>query len=169
VAGLRYDSAAPRPQAIGIAVSIDRAWASIGAAGGDRPHLGSVTRRPGTGWVVAEADRIQREHGCEVVVDGRGPAADLIGDLELAGVRHTVTTTAQYLDACAKVYDSVQEKNVEHGDYDDLNAAVGCAQKRYVGERWAWARKTGDVSMLEAVTLALWGLEADYDLLNSFH
>jgi hypothetical protein len=163
------DSAAPRPQAIGIAVSIDRAWASIGAAGGDRPHLGSVTRRPGTGWVVAEADRIQREHGCEVVVDGHGPAADLIGDLELAGVRHTVTTTAQYLDACAKVYDSVQEKNVEHGDYDDLNAAVGCAQKRYVGERWAWARKTGDVSMLEAVTLALWGLEADYDLLNSFH
>jgi hypothetical protein len=41
-----------------------------------------------------------------------------------------------------------------------LNDAVRAATKRKVGERWAWARHSGDVSMLEAVTLAF-GVNVD--------
>jgi hypothetical protein len=147
----------PVPAAIGVAVSMDRAWSSIGAAGGAKPHLGSVIRAPGTGWVALEAQRIQTEHGCDVILDDRGPAATLKDELDDLGVRYMATTTAEYLDACAQLFDLVQNKGVEHAGYDDLDAAVGSAVKRPVGERWAWSRKTGDVSMLEAVTLALWG------------
>ncbi len=147
----------PQPSAIGIAVSMDRAWSSVGAVGGDRPHLGSVTRAPGTAWVAAEARRIQDTYDCEVVLDDHGPASTLKTDLDELGVRYTATTTGQYLDACGQIFDLVVNKGVEHGDYDDLNTAVASAGKRSVGERWAWSRKSGDVSMLEAVTLALWG------------
>lgn len=145
----------PKPAAIGIAVSIDREWASIGAASsGPRTHLGSVDRRRGTAWLLDEAERIQREHGCKVVIDGRGPAANLIPDLRARHIRFRELSTAEYLDACVDLFDAVVEKRVEHANYSALNAAVGAAKRRDVGDRWAWARKSGDVSMLEAVTLA---------------
>jgi hypothetical protein len=148
----------PRPAAIAIAVSIDRAWASIGACGiGARPHLGAVKRERGTAWVVAEAKRIQDEHHIPVVVDGKGPAESLIEKLEVAGVVVLIASTDDYLGACADLIDRVDALDVEHAGYDDLDDAVAAAAKRMVGERVAWARKFGDVSMLEAVTLALWG------------
>jgi hypothetical protein len=58
--------------------------------------------------------------------------------------------------ACADLYDAVEAKEVTHGSYDDLNAAVAAAGWRGT-ERRVWSRRTGDVSMLEAATLALWG------------
>lgn len=157
------DTEGGKPKAIGLAVSIDRAWASIGAAStaGERPHIGSIARRRGTGWVLAEVQRIVAKHQCGVVVDGRGPASTLIDDLVEAGIPVITAATEDYLQACADLFDSVQRGDVEHGGYDDLNESVGVAQKRLVSDRWAWARKTGDVSMLEAVTLALWGANQD--------
>lgn len=155
---------------LGLAVSIDRAYASIGAAGelGGQVHIGPVTRdRYAKAWVVERLVELDRP----VVVDGRGPAADLIDDLEDAGVEVLTASTGEVLDACAGLFDAVQERRVVHGSYPELDAAVGGAQKRLVGDRWAWGRKisTADVSMLEAVTLAAWGCEqtADYDLLAS--
>jgi hypothetical protein len=148
----------PAPVAVAVAVSVDRVWSSIGAAsGGERPHLGSVAREQGTAWVAAEVKRIQDEHHCVVVVDGGGPAGALVPELEAAGVAVTVAKMGDYLEACARLYDMVDRAGVTHGDYTDLNAAVGAAQKRDVGDRWAWARRSGDISALEAVTLALWG------------
>jgi hypothetical protein len=154
----------PHPSAIGVAVSLDRAWTSIAAVGsGPRPHLGSVERRHGTAWVAAEAKRIQDRYDCSIVIDSKGPAATLIEEIEALGGRVTRTSTAEYLDACSSLFDAVAEKAVEHANYDDLNAAVGVAQKRDVGDRWAWGRKKGDVSMLEAATLAFWARPSVYD------
>jgi phage terminase large subunit-like protein len=148
----------PAPVAIGIAVAMDRAWSSIGAAGGTgKPHLGSVVRAPGTSWVAEEVQRIAAQHGCRVVLDDHGPASTLKVELDELGVEYTATTTAEYLDACARLFDLVQTGGIEHASYDDLDAAVGAAEKRAVGQRWAWSRKTGDTSMLEAVTLAFHG------------
>lgn len=146
----------PKPAAIGLAVSIDQAWTSIGAASRERRYLGAVQRFRGTSEAVAEAARIQRERSIPVVVDGRGPGAYLIPVLRDAGVDVTVTETSDYTTACASVFDAVAEQALEHGDHPDLNAAVEAASRRTVGDRWAWARKSGDVSMLEAVTLADW-------------
>jgi hypothetical protein len=154
----------PLPTAIGVAVSLDRAWTSIAAVSdAQRPHLGSVQRSRGTAWVAAEAKRIQDVYDCAIVIDSRGPASGLIEEIEGLGGRVSPTSTAEYLDACATLFDAVAEKAVEHANYDELNTAVGVAQKRDVGDRWAWARKGGDVSMLEAATLAFWARPSVYD------
>lgn len=154
----KTNAAPPAPAAIGIARGIDLAWTSIGAAStGDVPHLGAVKRERGTGWVVAEAKRIQQLHGIPIVIDGKGPAKSLIEPLENEGLTVVVAGTEDYLDACSDLSDLIEAGGVTHGDYDDLNDAVAVASKRFVGDRFAWARKSGDISMLEAVTLALWG------------
>ena len=147
--------------AIGLAVSFDRDWSSIGAATRSEgvTTVGAVERRAGVGWLVPEAKRIQDERHCAVVVDGKGPIADLIPALEAAGVNVTVATTADVLDACASIFDSVQDRTLAHPAHPDLDAAVLNATKRAVGDRWAWGRKGADVSMLEAVTLASWASE----------
>lgn len=157
---LAVDGLEPVVEAIGLAVSWDRSTASIGAAaGGDMARVGVADRRPGVGWLVAEAKRIQDKHDCVVVLDSRGPTSDLIPALEAAGVRLTLATTTDVLDGCATIFDRVREGTVAHPGHPDLDVAVAGAAKRPVGDRWAWGRKqsTGDVSMLEAVTLALWG------------
>lgn len=153
----------PPPAAIGLAVSIDRAWSSIGVcSGGEIPHLGSNKRARGTEWIVAEAKRIKDEYGIPVVIAGRGPAASLIEPLKEAGVEPIVAGIDDYQDACANLFDRVEAGTVEHGHYDDLNDAVSVAGWTS-GERRVWTRKSGDVSMLEAVTLALWGAGQDDD------
>jgi hypothetical protein len=106
---------------------------------------------------VAEVARIHRKTGAVVVIDRKGPAESLERDLVEAGVRIAWAGLDDYVGACADLYDAVETKQVTHGDYDDLNDAVGNAEQRRVGDRWAWSRRNGDVSMLEAVTLALWG------------
>lgn len=165
------DAAPTRVDAIGLAVSFDRDWASIGAASldGETMVVGAVERRQGVGWLVSEAKRIAADYRCAVVVDGKGPTADLIPALEAAGVDLTVTTTSDVLDACASLFDRVQERTVVQPGHPDLDAAVLCATKRTVGDRWAWGRKGSDISMLEAVTLAAWAATqaTSYDIADS--
>jgi hypothetical protein len=145
--------------AIGLAASVDQTHGSIGAAGphaDGRIHVGAVDRRRGTAWMIAEAARIQTEHDCAVVVDEKGPAGDLVEPLEAAGVRVTRAKLSDYIDACAAVFRGVQEQTLTHSHTDDLDTAVTGAAWRQIGERRAFGRKTSDVAMLEAVTLAAW-------------
>jgi len=165
------NSEPPPPAAIGIAVSIDRAWSSIGvSSAGEIAHLGSHKRERGTDWVVAEAKRIQDQYDIPVVIHGRGPGASLIEPLKEAGVTLIVAGIDDYQDACANMFDRVEIGTVGHrSNTDPLSQAVGVAAWT-AGERRTWTRKTGDVSMLEAVTLALWGAEqpiGDLDPVNN--
>lgn len=158
----RTDAPPGRPAAVGVAADVDQVWLSLGAVSEDETrHLGSVhrVRIEQRAWFVAEVARIQTEYGCAVAVDKRGPGSFLIPDLEAAGVKVTPAALDDYVQACADIRSAVELGRVTHGDYSDLNAAVDAAGWRTVGERRAFARKNGDVSMLEAVTLALWAAE----------
>ena len=148
---------APAVDAIGLAVSVDRKWSSIGAAGASGA-VGVADRREGTGWLVPEAQRIQSERGCPVVIAGTGPAADLIPALEAAGVRLTIAKGGDSADACAGIFDAVRDKRLSHPNHPELNAAVAGAKQRKREDRWSWDRRNSahDISPLEAVTLALW-------------
>jgi hypothetical protein len=165
--------AEPVVDAIGAAVAWDRQHASIGAAGmvGNKVLVGKVDRREGSGWLIPELLRIQTERQCPVVADGRGPTADLIPAMEAAGIRVTVMSTSDVLDASVSLFDRVQTQNLAHPGHPDLDRAVAVAAKRDVGDtgRWTWARKTsaGDISLLEAVTLAAWAAGANYDVMES--
>lgn len=143
----------PDPAVLGLAVSVDRTHSSIAAA--TEAAIGAVDRRPGTDWIVAEVKRI----GLPVAVDSKGPTADLIPALTKAGVKVLEATTSDYLDACASIFDRVQQGTIKHFGDTELEDAVTGAVWRPVADRRAFARRTStsDVSMLEAATLAAWG------------
>lgn len=157
-----------KPAALGVAMDVDRVWLSLGAASANAvPHLGSVLRvraadeKRGRAFFVAEVARIATEHNVPVALDNKGPAADLRTELESLGVHVLPAALDDYVSACMELFDAVEAKQITHGDYDDLNAAVAAAGWRAVNSesgRRVWSRKAGDVSMLEAVTLAKWGV-----------
>lgn len=157
--------------AIGIAVSFDRAWASISAATPlpGRELVGLLDRRRGTDWLVAEVKRLQDKLRCRVAIDSRGPAADLIEPLRSAGVSLRLLSTSEVLDATAAFYDKVQTSVIAHMTHPDLEDAVQGAQRRPVSDRWAIGRRTSsaDVSPLEGAILADHLLQFAYDPLQS--
>jgi hypothetical protein len=159
--------------ALSIAVSFELTHGAIGAAGlhNDEMYVKPLQHGKGTTWMVDRVKQLQNTHDVDVVIDGKGPAAVLIPDLEEADVRLHIADTANVLDACAGLFDLVQEGQVWHEGYAELDAAVAGAVKRTVGDRWAWGRKTStaDISTLEAITLAAWWAEqsANYELLDS--
>lgn len=166
----------PPPAALGLAMDLDRVWLSLAVASTpdetDRHHIGPVTSATNghvlrvradaeKAMLLAEAARISTEHGIPIALDAKGPAATLADDLEALGIttdRGNLLRASfdDYVGACAGLYDGVESGTVTHGDYLELNDAVAAAGWRG-GERRVWSRKSGDVSMLEAATLALWG------------
>lgn len=163
----------PAVTAIGLAVSLDLEWGSIGAAGpwpDGRINVGAVERRHGTRWLVAEAKRIQDERGCVVVVDEKCPDASLIPALHDANVRVMVAKLNDYIEACSEFVNAVKDELLTHQHTTELDDAIAAAVWRMVGDRKVWGRKqsTADISMLEAVTLAKAKAGAVYDLMESF-
>ena len=150
------------PMALGVAADLDQVWLSLGAAGGNdgKLHLGSVLRsRADTELEVfaAEVKRLQDSYEVPVVVDQKGPASFAIQALETAGVHLTLASLDNFVQACSDLRSAVEQGTVTHGGYSDLDAAVDAAGWRRVGDRRVFARKSADISMLEAVALANYG------------
>lgn len=149
----------PKVTVIGLAVSLDGEWGSIGGAGlwpNDKVHVGAVDRRPGSAWMVAEAKRIQDVRGCLVVLDEKCPDASLAPALEKAGVKFVEFKLDDYIEACSQFVNWVKGHLLTHSHTTELDDAIMVAAWRMIGDRKVWGRKqsTADVSMLEAVTLA---------------
>lgn len=175
--GLAVDEeppAPPRPMALAVASDIDQTWLSLASVGRSddesTAHLGSVLRcrvDRQQDHFVAEVARIQQEYGIPVAIDKKGPASFLIEALEDDGVELTYAGIDDFVQACADLRTDVETAAVEHADYTDLNDAVDAATWRKVGDRRVFARKNGDIAMLEAAALALWAIEMGYDPLDS--
>jgi phage terminase large subunit-like protein len=150
--------------ALGIAADLDQVWLSLGAASeGDKRHLGAVKRVRADehrAEFVADVFRIQTERQCVVAIDKKGPASFLIPDLEATGVQLTMASIDDFVQASADIKAAVEGGTVTHSSNPALDAAVDAAGWRKVGgDRRTFARRSGDISMLEAVTLALWGAQ----------
>jgi hypothetical protein len=159
--------------ALGIAVSVDRAWSTITAAVPlpGRELVGVVHRQRGTQGLVEKAAELQAKYDCKIGMDSRGPAADLIEPLKEAGVWMQLATTSDVLDATASFYDKVQTTVIAHMSHPELEDAVRGAQRRPISDRWAVGRRTSasDVSPLESAILADWLISGEYDLLDSVY
>jgi hypothetical protein len=140
--------------AVGVAVDPDRTWCSIGASDGEFVWL---LRRDRFGPWVEDFAQAQRAAGLAVVIDKRGPASTVRERLEEQGVRVEEFGLEDYIGACAAIYDATEQAAIRHPGDDELNAAVAAAGWRKVGDRHVFARRGGDITALEAVTLALWG------------
>jgi len=152
------------PTGLGVAADPDGTWLSFGAVlPGEKPHLGLLTRLPVSQRraFVAEVARVSQKFDRLVVIDKGGPAAFLIPDLERASVVLEEIGTDRYIQAVADLVQAVASSEVEHGGYPDLDAATVAADWRKIGDRNVFARRSGDISALEAVTLAHHGSVSD--------
>lgn len=155
--------------ALGVYVPPDRSYAAIvaagtRAAGGRMVELtgrGEVDDyRPGTRWVVPRLKELE-EHGPSVVVIDDKALAD---EAEEAGLTIHRANVADVVTGCQLFFDGVAGADVEGRDVWHLGqqaftSAVRDAEKRKVGNSWAWERHDvdGDVTVLAAGSLALFG------------
>jgi len=156
-----------RSLTIGVAVDLDMEWASLGVAAlweDGRVHVGipedpdgALDHARGTAWLIPRLKDLQERTGCEVVLDEKCPDAGLAQRLQDAGIRITELKLADMLEACSGLITAVTEQTVTHFGQSVLDAAVAAATKRLVTERPLWARKFGDITPLEAVTIARHG------------
>lgn len=133
--------------------------------------------RLGTDWVVDRLIGLTKQHvPCAVVVDGAGTAGRWIAPLEAAGIEVVKPSAREAAQACGQFYDAATQGTLRHLDQPAVASALSGAQRRPLGDAWAWARKTSsvDISPLVAVTLAAWGhatrahlAPRPYDLLGS--
>ena len=165
---------AGEPMALGIAADLDQTWLSLGAVGGNdgKHHLGTALRCRADVELerfASEVKRMQDALHVPVAIDKKGPASFAIPAFEDAGVDLTFLTLDDFVQACSDLRVAVEQHTVTHGNYDELNAAVDAAGWRKVGDRRAFARKSGDISALESVAVAHWAAlnATTYDLLDS--
>lgn len=166
------DAQRSAPVAFSIDMTPERSHTAICAAfrwrGG--VHVTVVDHRPGTGWVVERAKELHGKWDPRCwVVDPASPAASLIPALEDEdeglGVEVVKPKAREMAAACGQFYDAVATQSLTHFDEAPLASALAGAQKRPLGDAWAWARRivSVDISPLVAVTLARWGLTAEIE------
>lgn len=171
------DPAPERPEVVAFALSVDRLSLSIAAAGhltDGRVFLGAVRSQAGTAGVGDVLLDAQQRHGCEVVVDGRGPAGSLVAALEETHPELVIRVLGvdDVIGASSWLYDSAQDGQIAHHNHPDLDDAVKAAAWRNIGDRRVLGRRqsAGDVSMLEAAALAGYAVGgSDYDVFDSIH
>ena len=125
-------------------------------------HVEVVDRRAGVSWVPSRLRELRdRWSPLAVVLDEGSAAGALLPDVKREGVRTVPLSMKQYGQACAGVYDAVQQRKLAHTGQVELDDAVASARVRGVGESlWKWDRKNqvSDISPLIAVTHAWHGL-----------
>ncbi|KAF4408692.1 terminase [Streptomyces lycii] len=157
------DTAAPAaPLTFAIEVTPERTHAAIGVAGpfGDRRAVEVIDHRTGTSWVLKRALELQeRWKPIGFVIDAGSPAGSLVPEFEKAGLNVITPRVRDIAQACGMFFDAVADQSIAHRNQAPLRTALAAADRRPLGDAWAWARRgTGtDISPLVAVTLALWG------------
>lgn len=150
------------PVAFAFAVRPDRSSSTISAAGRRADglfHVEVIERRRGTGWVVERLHQLRKKwQTSAIVVNGVGPAASLIPELQEEHVELVEVTAREMAEACGFFYDAVEQDKVRHLGTGEMTAAIRGAVKRDLGDAWAWSWKHSavDIGPLEGCTLALW-------------
>lgn len=151
------------PVQFAIDVSPDRSMAAISAAGRRADgalHIEVVRHENDADWVVAAAvDLLGRHRRSKLAVDTIGAAASLLPDLERHKVPVRLLTTNDAARSMGLLLDKIKAGEVRHRDQVSLNAALASADRRKIGDKWAWARGEADITPLVSATLALWCLE----------
>jgi len=153
-----------RPGMFSADVTPERSHAAIAVAGlrlGGGVQVEVIDHRRGTGWVLEAAGTLRERFGpVPWVVDAAGPAGSLVAPLEAAGFEVVKPTARDATHAAQGFYDDCHNGALFHLDDPLLNAALAGAQKRPLGDAWAWARKglSVDISPLVCASNARWGL-----------
>lgn len=172
-------AALPHPSPVsevryGIAVAPDQSYAAIGSAGrvhpGGKLYIDFVEYDRGTDWVVAKAARYWKAKRTPILIDPAGAEGMLIRSLTDEGVGIEEVSPRLYQQSCGRVLAAVKNNELRHLDQDEMNRAVSVADRHDVGREggWVWEHShVADITPLKAATVALAGVAADYDVLES--
>jgi hypothetical protein len=147
----------PGRPSLALALSYDRQFACVGAAGQEGGVTAVKVLLHGiTGDVLAAVKALQDKTGSAVVIDEKGPAGSLIPTLRTQRVRVEAVGVDFVCDAAALLLDAVETQTLQHFSEPELDGAVDVAAWRTVGDRRAFGRRVsgGDISPLESVALA---------------
>lgn len=146
-------------------------------------HVELVEHRPGTDWVPDRLVELRdRWKPIAIAVDGKGPAASLLGQLEALGVTRPadpdnpvrgdllVLTPSDLVIACGQMADAVTQSTLAHLGDEHLISAVGGATARPVLDSWVWARRKSsvDISSLVAATVARYAHMVRFDQVTDY-
>ncbi|KAH2778510.1 hypothetical protein KXW38_008429, partial [Aspergillus fumigatus] len=167
------------PVAFGVAAAWpDAEHAAIAVAGRLDGELvvQVIEHHAGTSWVLPRLRELVDRHGAPVVIDPGGPAGHLVADIADEDLEpgqdviEVLTPTMRQVGYASKDLLAAVDgdaPSLRHFDQPELNAAVAGAARRTLGELWTWQRRGDtDISPLEAVTLAAWGVSTlvDHDV-----
>ena len=164
---LDHDSVAGQRVVFAVDVPPARDVATI-AAVSERPdgvrHVEVVDRRAGVSWVPSRLRELRdRWSPVAIVLDEGSAAGALMPAVKREGVRTVPLSMKNYGQACAGVFDAIQQGQLAHTGQVELDDAVAGAQVKGMGESlWKWNRRSpvSDISPLIAVTHAWHGLTA---------
>lgn len=146
---LDRDVPAPTRAAVVLDVDPDRRQSSIGVAG-DAPGGKIVLldkTEAGTSWVVSALVAMRAAQDiAEVALHPGSQAAVLIPALREAGIPFVELANKDMGQACAAFQEGVAERLFVHVGQPDLDAAVGNARTRYVGEAEVWDRRNRSIN-----------------------
>jgi hypothetical protein len=147
-----------------VEVAQDRSMATIAVAGRWREFaaVDIVEQAAGTGWVVDRViELLARYRRAKFAIDLKSPAAGLAPEFDMRGVPYESVATTDFVQACGRFFDLVQQGKLRHPGAGPLDMALNIAVTRPLGDAWAWDRKksAGDISSLVAATIALGGAE----------
>jgi hypothetical protein len=136
-----------------VATAPDRSWSAVGVAWtrpDGRTQLMLADYRPGATWVEERVRDIRSAWNGSVLVN---PAARGLVDDALE------PSQQEQAQAHNALYDAVEAGTVRHSNEPALNTAVRAARWRPLGDTRVLDRKGDlDISPLDAVALAAWGL-----------
>lgn len=148
---------------LAVDITPDRQRASIvsAARNGNYIPVEVIESKEGVEWLVDRTAEIAERNGCPVVVDTGGPAAAMHFILEQRGIEVIPYAAKDVAISAACFYDRVRDGTIAHMNDYRLNDAVRSANKRPIGERWAYARKGNiDISPLVAASFAVWAVDS---------
>jgi hypothetical protein len=159
--------------AYGVATNEDGSMSAVVAAVLDadgRPWLEVIAHRPGRSWAARFVAQL-RDQGQGIAVNRRGPAAPIADELARDGHELLPLTQTDYAAGCQDFYDRLHDVRPDetgaerpqliHRRHDGLDDAVDVAGRQKLQDGgWVWSRtkSTGDISTLEAGTLAAWAV-----------
>lgn len=171
---------------VGISMTKDRNWVSIGVMGrredGDR-HAQLIEHGQGSGWVVPRMVELRDERrGTDrplgvVVIGSSDPAKSLVPDLIAADFEVLTPGSGDMAAECGAVYDGLAgdeaARDIWHVGQPQLTDAIAGAVKKKVGDGWVWARLDagGNTAPAYAITAASYGFRVrppdDYAIADS--
>jgi hypothetical protein len=129
-------------------------------------HLELILFGPGSVWIPkAFAGLHAKYQDATFVVDPGSPAGSLIADIQALGVPVTTMGPRDVAQAFGMIYDAATSEDEEgrtiaHLGQPEPDLAVRVADTRTVGEGHTWDTRNpaADITSLDAMTKALWGL-----------